>query len=191
MSMQKLSSEFNNTAVISRQEHAILGTLSDVIIHPKDKKAVGMVLETGREDIKAVFNASDVVGIGTNFIMIKSADNLSPPDEIIRLKEILDLGIELNGSKVVDEDGRHLGKIRDWSVDLKTMYLSRLYVVSASWIKALSQDLIISGDNVIRIEKGRVIVRGGSVKSEKSANVVRKRASARVKPAHLAKAKRS
>lgn len=191
--MQKLSSEFNRTVIISRKEHAILGTLSDVIIHPRDKRAVGMVLDIGKKgDIKAVFNTSDVVGVGTNFIMIESADNISPPDEIIRLKEILDLGIELNGSKVVDEDGRHLGKVRDWSVDLKAMQLSRLYVVSSNWIKALSQDLIISRGNVVRIEKGRVIVSGGSLKlKESTKSAVKKRVVAKAKPAHFAKAKRS
>lgn len=190
--MQKLASEFEKTTIITKQERVILGYLKDVIINPENKKAIGMSLKiAGRKGKEAVFNASDITGVGTNFIMIDSADNISPPDEIIRIKEVLDLEIKLVGSKVIDEDGKHLGKVRDWSVNLKTMYLARIYVVSSSLVKAFAQDLIISGSNIVKIEKNEVIVRGGSVKSKKSEVAIAKnRVPIKAGVAHLIKQKR-
>lgn len=173
--MQKLASEFERTTIITKQERAILGSLKDVILNPETGDAIGLFFYVaGNKNRELVVNTSDVSGVGTNFIMIDSADNVSPPDEIIRIKEVLDQGIEIVGSRVVDEDGRHLGKVRDWSVNLKTMRLERLYVVSSSLVKMLAQDLIILANDIVKIEKGKIIVRSGSVKSEKKVtNVVK------------------
>lgn len=166
--MQKLASEFHRTTIITKQERTVLGSLKDVILNPETGDVVGLSFYiSGNKNKELVVNTSDITGVGTNFIMIDSADNVSPPDEIIRIKEVLDKDIEIFGSYVVDEDGRHIGKVRDWSVNLKSMRLERLYVISSSLVKILVQDLIILANDIVKIEKGKIIIRSGSVKSGK------------------------
>lgn len=185
--MQKLASEFEHTTIITKQERAVLGSLKDVIVNPDTGDAIGLSFYvTGAKHKVMVVNTSDITGIGTNFIMIESTDNTSEPDEIIRIKEVLDKDIEIVGSKVVDEDERHLGKVSDWSVSLKNMRLERLYVTSSSLVKMLTQDLIIPANDIVKIEKGRVIVRSGSVKSgKKVTNIVKTGKTASAKVAHM------
>jgi sporulation protein YlmC with PRC-barrel domain len=187
--MQKLASEFKKTIIITKQERTILGRLEDIILNPQNGKAIGLMLTVqDKKNKRAVVNTSDIAGIGTNFIMVYSIDNISPPDEIIRIREILDLGIKLVNSSVVDEDGRYLGKVRDWSVNLKTMYLARLYVVSSSLVKMFAQDIIIPKKDIIKIEKDKIMVRGSSVKSgKKITNAVKSNLPAKAETAHFAK----
>lgn len=187
--MQKLASEFGRTAIITREERTILGSLQDVIINPENGDAIGIYFQiAGGKNKIMVANTSEIAGVGTNFIMIRSIDSASLPDEIIRIKEVLDKDIEIAGSKVIDEDGRHLGKVRDWSIDLKRMRLERLYVVSSSLIKMLAQDLIIMANDIVKIEKNRITVHGGSVKSgKKIANMVQVGKSTKAKVVNIVK----
>jgi len=166
--MQKLASEFTNTIIITRREQAVLGELEDIILNPKTKVAIGISFKlVGGKKETLVANTSDIVGLGTNFIMLESADNASPPEEIIRLKETLDLDIHLIGSRVVDENGRHLGKVNNFSVNLKNMRLERLYITSSSLVKILAKDLIIQANSILKIEKDLVTVEDGTVKTGK------------------------
>lgn len=185
--MQKLASEFGRTAIITREERTILGSLQDVIINPENGDAIGISFQVANAKNKImVANTSDIAGVGTNFIMIRSIDSASLPDEIIRIKEVLDKDMEIAGSKVVDEDERHLGKVRDWSIDLKRMRLERLYVVSSSLIKMLAQDLIITANDIVKIEKDKITVRSSSVKAgKKIAAMAKAPKTARAKVAHM------
>jgi len=185
--MQKLASEFERTTIITKRERAVLGFLRDVILNPETGDAIGLSFYVvGLKRKEMVVNALNIAGIGADFIMLESADNVSPPDEIIRIKEILDKDIEIVGSYVVDEDGRHLGKVRDWSVNLKTMRLERLYITPSSLVKLFAQDIIISANNIIKIEKGKITVRSGSVKAgKKIAGIVKAGKVARAKVAQM------
>lgn len=173
--MQKLASEFERTAIATKREKAVLGFLKDIILNPETGDAIGLLFYVaGAKGRKMVANSTDIAGVGANFIMIESADSASPPDEIIRIKEVLDKDIKIVGSYVADEDGRHLGKVRDWSVNLKTMRLERLYVTSSGLVKIFAQDLIIPANDIVKIEKDKITVRSGSVKHKKKiANMVK------------------
>lgn len=185
--MQKISSEFESTTIITRRERTVLGSLKNIILNPETGDAIGLSFYVaGAKHKEMVVNTSAITGVGTNFIMIESIDNASLPDEIIRIKETLDLGIEIVGSRVIDEDERHLGKVRDWSVNLKTMHLERLYVTSSRLVKMLTRDLIIPANDIIKIEKDKIIVRSSSVKSgKKVANIVKTGKPASAKVAHM------
>jgi len=166
--MQKLASEFKNTSVVSKKEKAILGVLEDIILNPETGAASGISFKVpGKKDLLLVANASEITGAGTNFIMIETAEKVGAPDEIIRIKEVLDKDISLIESKVIDEDERYMGKIRDYSINLKTMRLERLYVATSGFLKIIPGDLMIPESDIVKIEKNRVIVRGGRVKGGK------------------------
>jgi len=173
--MQKLASEFEKTTIITKQERTVLGSLKDIILNPETGSAIGLSFYVnGSKNKEMVVNTSDITGVGTNFIMIESVANVSPPDEIIRIKEALDKDIKIIDSKVVDEDERNLGQATDYSINLKTMKLERLYVTSSSLVKILAHDLIIPANDIISIEKDRITVRAGSVKSgKKISNMVK------------------
>ncbi len=166
--MQKLFSEFNKTLVISRQEKTAIGFLKNVILNPENGKAVGISFETpDRDNMTLVASTSAIVGTGLNFIMIDKIDSVGSPDEIIRVKEILDKGIELIDSKVIDEDGRNMGRVNNYSINLKTLRLRRLYVLSSSLIKLIAKEIIIPEEDIIKIEKNKITVRSGKIKAGK------------------------
>lgn len=166
--MQKLASDFEKMTVITKQERAVLGNLKDFVLNPETGEAIGLLVVVPKAKKKImVVNKYDISGVGTNFLMIDSVNNLSEPDEIIRIKEVLDLDIELIGSKVVDEDGKNIGRVRDWSINLKAMHLERLYVTASVFVKMISRELLIPSESIVKIEKDKVIVKSGSVKSGK------------------------
>jgi|GEM_PF-3382650 len=182
--MQKLASQFQNISVVTSQERIVLGPLVDIIIDPANGNAVGILFKSIHGNM--VTNTRDIIGVGLNFIMIEGIEKASEPDEIIRIKEIMDQEVELVGSRVVDETGRNLGQVNDWCVNLKTMRLARLHVTSSKLFKFIRDDLIISIDDIITIEKGKITVKSGLVKSgKKISNLVKEGKPVRTKAAPM------
>lgn len=183
--MQKLASEFVKTNVITKKERVILGSLKEVLINPDDGKAIGIMIYLASRRKNMVANTSSVVGFGMDFVMIESVDSISPPDEIIRIKEVLDKEIFILKSSVYSEDGHYLGKVYDYSVNLLAMKLSRIYVKKKYVLNPFPRSSIISENDIIKIEKGKIIVKSGSVKTGKDiANLVKVRKTTKAKIAH-------
>ncbi len=171
MVMQKLVSELKKSLVITKKEQTVLGHADDFIIDPDTGKVAGISVKIPGKKEEMFVNSSSVSGVGTIFLMIESINSLGEKDEIIRLKEILDKDIHIISADVIDEDGRRLGRVRDYSINLKTMRLERLYLTSYIFLKILSRDLMITESDIIKIEKNIIIVKGGRVKSGSKATV--------------------
>ncbi len=165
--MQKLASEFHKVLITAKQEKAIVGSLDDIILNPDTGKVAGILARVPGRKGKMAASVSAIQGIGAGFIMIDSAGSLGEQDEIVRIKEILDKEIFILGSKVIDEDGRNLGTVRDYSVNLKVMRLERIYLTSSGFLKILTRDLMIPESDIVKIEKDKITVRSGRVKSGK------------------------
>jgi sporulation protein YlmC with PRC-barrel domain len=61
-------------------------------------------------------------------IIVDDHDRLSDPEELIRLKDILELEFELLGKSVVTVSKTRLGKVNDFAADSTSLYVQKLYV---------------------------------------------------------------
>jgi len=162
--MQKMASDFEKTNVITKREKIILGSLQKIIINPDNGRVVGIMLRLPGRRKPMVANTSAIVGFGMNFMMIEDMECISMPDEIIRIKEVLDRDVNIIDSTVVDEDKRNLGKVRDYSINLLEMKLARLYVRKKPFVSPFFKNFIISAENIVKIEKKKITVKSGLVK---------------------------
>jgi sporulation protein YlmC with PRC-barrel domain len=143
---------------ITRGEGAMIGLVENLIICPDDGSLAGITIREGfgKKSLKTL-STKDILGISSEFYLIPSYNLLGDLDEIVRLKEILDRGIPITGNKVYTQSGTFLGKVFDYTLDLTSFKISRLYV-RPTLLGGLAKQYIIDYKNIISIEKNRIVV---------------------------------
>lgn len=154
-----------------KAERALVGICEDLIIDFSNGKFMGLLVREGfgKKHLKTIAE-KDIEGIGQNFFLVKSYSVLGETDEIVRIKEILDKKIRILQNKVVTVSGQNLGKVYDYTLDLKTGYLSRLYVRPTA-LFVLSPDYIINFSQIISIERDKIIVEDATIKSKDALSI--------------------
>ncbi|MEI6266809.1 MAG: PRC-barrel domain-containing protein [bacterium] len=166
--MIKKSSELIGKPVILQREKAVVGLVKSFVIDPETGELVGLlVLEGfGSRNLKSLA-IKDVTTITKEYFLIGSYENLGELDEIVRIKKVLDKKIGINKCNVYTVSGKFLGRVKDFSINLTFMRLEKIFVDSL-WIISTARHYIISFNQIISIEPGKIIVEDATVSKKKS-----------------------
>jgi sporulation protein YlmC with PRC-barrel domain len=113
-----------------------VATTTTPIINPNNLKIEGFYCDDRFEKITLVLLYQDIRDIISQGFVVDDHDVLTSPEELVRLKEVMDINFSLVGKPVVTTSGQHVGKVSDFSTELETMYIQKLYV-SRSMLKSL------------------------------------------------------
>ena len=167
--MLKLHNTLLNVAVLSLRTGGRAGTATKLIINPNNLKVVGWYVADRFSPADLILLAGDVREVSAKGIIINDHEVLSEPQELVRLKEILDIDYDLMGKKVVSENGKKYGKVTDYSVETGGLLIKKIYA-SQSILKDFSGgNLSIDRNQIIEITKTKIII---SDPNEKSASAV-------------------
>ena len=78
--------------------------------------------------------------------------------ELVRLKDIMDIGFELLGKQVVTANKEKVGKVVDFATELSTMYVQKLYVGQSLLKNLAGGNLGIDRGQIVEITDKRIIV---------------------------------
>ncbi len=163
--MLKLHETLIGAAVLSLRTGGRAGTTTGLIINPNNLRVAGWYVDDRFSSDRLVLLANDVRDITAKGIIINDHEVLSQPEELIRLKEILEIGYDPLGKKVVSESGKKYGKVSDYSVETNSMIVKKIYA-SRSILKDFSGgNLSIDRNQIIEITKTKIIIADPSEKS--------------------------
>ena len=113
----------------------------------------------------SVLHTTDIHEVGPLGLTVNSADDIMTLDhDLVRLNEVINLNFSLVGKTVVDDTGKKLGKVSEYSVETDSFIIKKLHV-SLSIMKNISNTaLIIDRSQIKEITDKSVIVRSASVK---------------------------
>ena len=142
------------------QDGRRISEIEDLILDPDSGRLLAYLI-SGRRLFgpKRILTAPDLREVSTDVGIIDSPEVLTDPEEVVRVAEVLSQKIRLIGTPVVTESGTVLGKLRDYAVDVLSHRLERINVRG----NPLSSELIITADQILRIERSRVTVRDAAV----------------------------
>jgi len=134
-----------------------------LIIDPDTGDLIGiLILEGfGKRKLKSLA-AKDIITITNKYILIDSYENLGELDEIIRIKKVLDKKITIRKCPVYTVSGKFLGKVKDFSVNFKSMRLERI-IVDSLWTVNSTRHYLISFSQIISIEPGKITVEDATI----------------------------
>jgi len=126
-----------------------IGEVRQILIEPENGALLGFLVQTGGIlSPKKVLSAVDIREWDPNGLVTESIDNLVPPVEIVRIKEVLDKNIILIGMPAKTESGKRLGSVEDLLIDTDTNSVAKYYLKDL-----LGNSRVLPADKVFRIDK--------------------------------------
>jgi uncharacterized protein YrrD len=109
---------------------------------------------------------NDVREISPVGMIIDSNDEFIGAEDVIKIKELLDIGFEIIGLTVIDESKHKLGKVNNYNIDATSFTIQQLNV-KPGIIKSLGDtELLIHRSQIIEINNKSIIVKAAAKKLE-------------------------
>ncbi len=156
--MLQLSATFTNKPIMSLRTGARVATVASPIINPNNLKIEGFYCQDIRTRQKLVLLTQDIRDIISQGLVVNDHDVLSEPEDLIRLRKIMEIDLQIMGMPVVTVDKHKIGKINDYATDTQTLYIQKLYVAQPL-IKSLSGgQLSVDRSQIVEITNRKIVI---------------------------------
>ncbi len=156
--MLRLYSTLENIPVLSLRTGGVIATTNKIILNPDNLKIEGWHTSDRFSKTNLILVASDVREIIEKGIAVNDHEVLTPQEDLVRLKPVLEIGFELNGKTVETEAGKKIGKVVDFAIETKGLMVSKLYV-GQSLIKNFAGGVLsIDRSHIVEITSKRIII---------------------------------
>lgn len=163
--MLYLGSKLHNTAVFSIRSAGRIGTATQPIINPNNLHIDGFYANALNKKNNGVILDVDIRELTTKGLIINDHKDITDPEDLIRLKPIIDINFKLI-SKPVYANNKKIGKISDYAVDTKSLFITKLHIQPTLFNSLKHSHLIIDRKSVIEVTDKHIIVKGPEQKSK-------------------------
>lgn len=155
-----IGSRLEKTPVMSLQTGAQLGLTSKPIIDPANLKIHAYEIEGPLLTQHPSFvRTAEIREYGRLGMIIDSVDEIIGLEDVIKIQSLYELGFSLIGLGVIDDTGRKLGKINDYTLETSSYVIQQLYV-RRGLLKGISgADLVVHRSQIVEINNTSVIVK--------------------------------
>jgi sporulation protein YlmC with PRC-barrel domain len=156
--MLQLSTSLINKSVLSLRTGMPIATVTAAIFNPNNLKIEGFYCQDRFDKKQLVLLYQDIREMLPQGYVVNDHDVLVEPDELIRLKDVLELNFELIGKQVETTSKEKVGKVTDYATETETMYVQKVYV-SQSILKSFTGgSLSIDRTQINEITPRRIII---------------------------------
>lgn len=156
--MLQLSASILNKPVLSLRTGRPVATAVAPIFNPNNLKVEGFYCDDNQDGTRLILLYQDIREVSPAGFIINDHDVLAEPEDLVRLKDVLELNFELLGKHVETASKEKVGKVSDYAVETTTMYVQKLYV-SQSLLKSFTGgSLSVDRSQVIEITNRRIII---------------------------------
>lgn len=132
---------------------------AEPIINPNNLKIEGFYcVDRFDKKVSLILLYQDIREVIPQGIVVNDHEVLSQKDDIIRLKDLIDLHFNLIGKPVVTETNARIGRINDFAVELESMFIQKLYVAQALRKSLSTSALSIDRSQIIEITDRKIII---------------------------------
>src|SRR6201996_717216 len=126
--MLRLSESLLERPIMSLRTGQQVATAHEPIINPNNLKIEGFYCSDRFSKEQLVLLYQDIRDVIPQGFVIDDHDVLTAPRELVRLKDILQIGFTLIGKPVVTVSKERIGKVSDYATEVETMYVQKIYV---------------------------------------------------------------
>lgn len=156
--MLQLSQRLLNKSILSLRTGAPVASITGPIINPKNLKIEGFYCQDRFNKQTLVLLHQDIRDILAQGYVINDFDVLVEPEELVRLKEVMELDFELIGKPVVTVGKQKVGKVSDYATEMETMYVQKIYVAQSLVKNLTGGSLSIDRNQINEITPKRIII---------------------------------
>ena len=163
------STRFIDTPVMSLQTGSELGRTVRPIINPRELSIVAFELHGINLDYDpSLLRINDIREIGPMGMIIDSSDELISVSDVIKIKEIYELNLELVGLKVIDDKKRNVGKVTGFTLDASSFFIQQLQVKRPLLKSFGDTEFLIHRSQVVKITDDYLIVKSPDIRHKEA-----------------------
>lgn len=167
--MQIMGSKLEKYPILSMHLAGKIAEVKLTIVSPHNLKVIGFLVDgpmIGRE-VGEVLDTQSVREFSRIGMIINSEDDLRMRGDIIKIEEVLNLGFDLVGKKMITKKGTKLGRIVDFVMDTESFMIMNL-IVRRPLLKAINDpELVVGRKQVVEINNSFVVVKDEEEKIKK------------------------
>jgi len=156
--MLQLSESLLNRPVMSLRTGQPVATTTQAIINPNNLKIEGFYCTDRFSKDELVLLYQDIRDIIAQGFVVDDHDVLVEPSELVRLKEIMDIGFVLVGKPVETTGQEKIGKVTDFATEIETMYIQKLYVSQSMFKSFTGGNLGVERNQINEITDKKIII---------------------------------
>ena len=148
-------------AVLSVQDSGKIGTITNTIVDPDSLKIIAFRVHGAiGSDGGNILDANSIREYSSEFgLVIDSTDELVKDDDVVKIKNVLELNFSLIGLKVETKKGSKLGKVLDFTVTEDNLSVQQIIVKRPTVKSFFDSELIIPRSEIVEITDYKIIVR--------------------------------
>lgn len=163
------STRFIDTPVMSLQTGSELGRTIKPIINPRELSIVAFELHGINLDYDpSLLRINDIREIGPMGMIIDSSDELISVSDVIKIKEIYELNLELVGLKVIDDKKRNVGKVTGFTLDASSFFIQQLQVKRPLLKSFGDTEFLIHRSQVVKITDDYLLVKSPDIRHKEA-----------------------
>ena len=149
--------------VLSLHVRGEVARTSAAVIDPEDLKVIAYTLEgaiiKNDPDVGDILSIDDIREMGDSGLIVDSTDRFTTREDVIHFDEVMNLGFNLVGLKVVTQDGKKLGKIVDYTLDSGTFMIYQLIVQRPFMSSLIDPELTINRSQIVEVDDFKVTIK--------------------------------
>lgn len=157
--MHRTITSLLNLPVMSLHTGSRLAITSGVIIDPRKLTIAAFYVEGAMVSSPAVLHPIDIREIGELGFIVDNDTKLMSLDGLVRLEEIIDFRCELIGLRVIDEDGRKLGKVSGYSIETEGYTIQQITTEQSLFRSFTSTGNTIHRSQIVSVSRQGILVK--------------------------------
>ncbi|MDB5182147.1 MAG: hypothetical protein JWP13_910 [Candidatus Saccharibacteria bacterium] len=156
--MLLLSESVIGKNVLSLRTGSPIAQIVSPIINPNNLKMEGFYCQDNVDKRQLILLYQDIRDILPQGVVVNDFDVLAEEDDLVRLKDVLNINFELMGKPVETVSREKVGKVADYAFESATMYIQKIYV-SQSILKSFTGgNLSVDRSQVHETTPKRIII---------------------------------
>ena len=162
--MLVIGSDMINKSVLSLHMGGEIARTTSAVIDPEDLKVIAYVVDgpliKNDPEVGDILATDDVRELSKEGLIIDSADVLTTEEDVVRIKDIMELNFDLIGLKVVTRDGKKIGKVIDYTLDSGSFMIYQLTVQRSIGLASFNDPVLtINRSQVIEIDDYKITIK--------------------------------
>jgi sporulation protein YlmC with PRC-barrel domain len=153
-----LSSSLTSKQVLSLRTGSPIASVTAPIINPDNLKIEGFYCTDRFSKKQLVLVYGDIRDIMPNGYVVNDHEVLAEPDELVRLKQVMETNFDLIGKQVVTLGKQKVGKVSDYATETETMFVQKIYVAQSVFKSLTGGSLSIDRTQINEITPKRIII---------------------------------
>jgi len=156
--MLQLSETLLDRPVLSLRAGGQVAQIEAAIINPRNLKLEGFYVTDSVDKQPLILLYQDIRELLPQGYIINDHDVLADPDDLVRMKDVLDMRFELMKMPVVTTSKDSVGKVTDYAVEISTMYIQKLYVSQSIWKNLAGGSLSIDRSQIVEVSNKQIVI---------------------------------